>query len=356
MRKMGFALRSMRSSACKQLFPTRRIITISTRRRFVLLIFAVIMCYILRREYAWSLIFYHRFISPSRKGCSWDIPPDPSNAPLDFGILMVFDERMAKSNMAKLSVKNKQTYAKRHGYELVLVSGENIDPSRPAAWSKFKALAEHLNRFDYILFVDVDALVMNFDVRLQDLVSTNKDIFMTEDWNGLNTGVFIIRNSPWGHWFLKEAWGEKGSEQEYMSRHETSLSGVKYPFEFEQRAVHYIFQTSKWRERGLPVWSDPESAAAVNAGTGLAEVEPRLSPWEHALLLPQCALNSYMLYPEFFSWFGGASERYTRAQWVPGDFIAHLAGHKENNKRNIFEYCYELAEAYSDMEDARTGR
>ena len=42
----------------------------------------------------------------------------------------------------------------------------------------------------------------------------------------------------------------QGSEQEYMSRHETSLSGVKYPFEFEQRAVHYIFQTSKWREVG----------------------------------------------------------------------------------------------------------
>lgn len=351
MRKMGFALRSMRSSARKQLFAVRHSITISTRRRFVLLLFAVVICYILRREYAWSLIFYHRFISPSRKRCSLDIPSAPSNAPLDFGILMVFDERIAKSNMAKLSVKNKQTYANRHGYELVVVSGENIDPSRPAAWSKFKALAEHLNRFDYVLFVDVDALVMNFDVRLQHLVSTNKDIFITEDWNGLNTGVFIIRNSPWSHWFLKEAWGEKGSEQEYMSRHETSLSGVKYPFEFEQRAVHYIFQTSKWRERGLPVWSDSEAAAAVNA---VGAIEG--SPWDHSLLLPQCALNSYMLYPELFSWFGGASERYTRAQWIPGDFIAHMAGHKENNKRSIFEYCYKFAGAYSDMEDAKMDR
>ena len=36
-----------------------------------------------------------------------------------------------------------------------------------------------------------------------------KDLFISEDWNGVNTGVFILRNSSWSRWFLQEAWGSK---------------------------------------------------------------------------------------------------------------------------------------------------
>jgi hypothetical protein len=38
-----------------------------------------------------------------------------------------------------------------------------------------------------------------------------KDIYISADWNGINTGVFMMRNSSWSKWFLEEAWGTKVS-------------------------------------------------------------------------------------------------------------------------------------------------
>ena len=47
----------------------------------------------------------------------------------------------------------------------MLATSEHIDPSRPAAWSKISAMKAHLSDFDYLMFTDVDTLVMNMEVR-----------------------------------------------------------------------------------------------------------------------------------------------------------------------------------------------
>ena len=151
-------------------------------------------------------------------------------------------------------------------------------------------------------------------------------MIISEDWNGVNTGVFGLKNSDWSLWFLEEAWGEAGSEQEHMALHEKSRSGVPYPFEYEQRAVHYLLQTDVWRQRGLPVYK---------GGRGPL--------WEHVKLVPQCTLNSYMLYPRLSSIIGQAPMTYVAAQYVPGDFVVHMAGHKDPNKSELFRYCYDMA-------------
>jgi hypothetical protein len=125
--------------------------------------------------------------------------------------MMVFDDGMLELPLTQLSIANKRLYAARHGYELLVLHGpEVVDASRPAAWSKFPNLAAHLKRFDYVCFMDVDALVTNLAVKLEELVRPGGgDFIVSEDWNGVNTGVFLLRNSPWSQWFLEEAWGAK---------------------------------------------------------------------------------------------------------------------------------------------------
>ena len=81
-----------------------------------------------------------------------------------------------------MSVKNKRAYADRHGYKLVLAGGETIDPHRPPAWSKIKALSQYLPFFDYMIYMDVDTLVMNMEVTLEGLLagSSGKDVVISE--------------------------------------------------------------------------------------------------------------------------------------------------------------------------------
>ena len=58
-------------------------------------------------------------------------------------------------------VKNREIYCKKHGYTL-LNGNELIDNDRPIAWSKLVAAEYHLaHTFDYVFYVDMDAVIMN---------------------------------------------------------------------------------------------------------------------------------------------------------------------------------------------------
>src|SRR5690606_2547652 len=105
----------------------------------------------------------------------------------------------------------------------------------------------------------------------------SKDFIMTEDWNGPNTGAWIAKRSNFTHWFLQKAW----NSTQFIPR--ASKEGIPFPFEYEQRAVHYLLQTDIWRQRGLESYPD-----AVNVR-------------KHFQFLPQCAMNSYILYPYYWN-------------------------------------------------------
>ena len=53
----------------------------------------------------------------------------------------------------------------------------------------------------------------------------------------------------------------------------------------------------------------------------------------HFKVIPQCALNSYMLSP--FTLRGDRA----KSQYVEGDFVVHMAGHKGYNKARLFEHA-----------------
>uniref|UniRef100_A0A7S2WUX7 Nucleotide-diphospho-sugar transferase domain-containing protein n=1 Tax=Rhizochromulina marina TaxID=1034831 RepID=A0A7S2WUX7_9STRA len=309
----------------------------STPQRQTMLGLAL-LCFIiavwgLQVQYAWQIILLQQVLPPGRTACPVAMRHTPGrrDTPLRFGILLLFDDGMWSSQLSQDSLENKRQYAQRHGYDLVVARGKDIDRSRPAAWSKFKAMRKHLPRYDYLLYTDADTIVMNQEVKLESLVGDGSaDVIITEDWNGVNTGVFMLRNSTWTYWFLREAWGLQGSEQEHMALHDRSAGGMKYPFEYEQRAVHYLLQTEIWTERHLPRYRP-----AITFEGALQTSE---TMWRHVQLLPQCALNSYMLYPSFFR------RGYVSAQWVAGDFVVHMAGHKGSNKQQLFRYCFRMSQ------------
>lgn len=229
---------------------------------------------------------------------------------------MLYDDSWTSSLMHEV-FKNREIYCKKHGCE-VIIANEVIDFSRPAAWSKILALEKHIDRFDYLFYVDMDIVIMNMSIRLEDIVtsvSSQTDLIMTGDWNGPNTGVWFAKNSDWTKWFLRTAWTEGVN---FVSKR--SADGKKFPFEYEQRVFHYLFDTAVWQKRSLPRYGG--DSAAIRS---------------HVALLPQCAFNSYSLHP--WDWRGNREQ----AQYVPGDFLIHFAGKKGKKKQNLMEHYLRLA-------------
>jgi len=177
---------------------------------------------------------------------------------------------------------------------------------------------EALNRFDYVMYIDSDAIIMDPKRPLDEFIIAggSSDMIMTEDWSGLNGGVWIAKSSPWTHAYMKELWN-----QTHLIPRFSPDGKTKHIFEWEQRAFHYTIQSDMWVKRGQPKYSGDHMAVR-----------------SHIVYLPQCSFNSYSMHP--MDDRGGRDLH----QYIDGDFIIHMAGKKGAIKFNLMEHYLAITE------------
>lgn len=122
---------------------------------------------------------------------------------------LVVGERYEKA--VALATQSKIDYCNNQGYDFVL--GKDFDASRPISWSKIPLINRTLPKYDFVFWSDADAMVVNYDVRLEqmfgDFLDTDKHMVVTRDVAGnINLGNFLIRNCPWSFELLRKVWEE----------------------------------------------------------------------------------------------------------------------------------------------------
>jgi len=104
-------------------------------------------------------------------------------------IVSVCDYDPGATPLARLSQINKESYAQRYGYDVVIYEKAPVfeDPltplltepasHRPAAWSKVDALLTSLStgKYDWVLWMDCDSFFMDPEVGLEDVVAMADD-------------------------------------------------------------------------------------------------------------------------------------------------------------------------------------
>jgi len=104
-----------------------------------------------------------------------------------------------------LSLENKLNYAHTHSIPLFYAHDFNLDPTKDAQWSKILVVQHYLKHFKWVMWVDADAFVMNLKSPAA-LMDDTVDMIAARDHNGLNSGVFLIRQSRLAFEFLKTVW------------------------------------------------------------------------------------------------------------------------------------------------------
>jgi hypothetical protein len=108
------------------------------------------------------------------------------------------------------SIKNKQDYAIKHGYGIhILTSNSTANNTRPIAWAKVAHILSVLSyKYDYVWSLDLDTVILDMNTRLEQasLIDPRFDLVMGVDVNGLNSGSFLIKNTPWSILFLHMLW------------------------------------------------------------------------------------------------------------------------------------------------------
>jgi hypothetical protein len=214
-------------------------------------------------------------------------------------------------------VMNKEFYAKYHGYAMI-DGNKYVDNSRGVSWFKLLAVEEALHEYDYVMYIDADAVVMDLAKPLDSFIIAGQgaDMIMTQDWSGLNGGVWIAKSSDWTLAYMKLLWNQTHLIPRYSPDGKT-----KHLFEWEQRAFHYLIQSEMWERRGMPKYPGDY-----------------MSNREHIVYLPQCSFNSYSMHP--MDKRGGRDLH----QYIDGDFLIHFAGKKGAIKFNLMEHYLAIAE------------
>jgi hypothetical protein len=105
--------------------------------------------------------------------------------------------------MAALVNGPKRRFCERWEYDFVEFH-ELLDPNRPPAWSKIRAVQDVLPDYDWVVWSDVDAVLWKTHDGLRRFISAanGADVILQCDQYAINTGVLFIRHSDWSFEFL----------------------------------------------------------------------------------------------------------------------------------------------------------
>ena len=193
--------------------------------------------------------------------------------------------------LAKLTFEqNKKLYCARHNYPLIAKVGD-FSSDYPIHFDKMSLILDAFEENQEIIWaywLDCDALITNLEVRLESIIDDNYHIIIATDWNGLNTGSFLVKNSIEGKNWLK--------------------------FIYEQRFIE-LYQDHPWHEQ----------LAIIN----------HFQEFSHLFkIVPQRTFNSYDF--DFYQLLSGTDyPRFdklgTNGQWKEGDFVVHFPGLQNND-------------------------
>ena len=226
------------------------------------------------------------------------------------------------NDVAALTWPNHQRYAQRHGY----TARENsalLDPSRPPAWSKIRAVESMLDlqqqqqQCDWILWLDADVVIMNSTIPLETLIPTdpNVHLIVTADRRfTANSGVWLLRNSDWSRQFLRDWWNSRS----YVRRKGLSLSGDNDAFgHLVRQRLHLDEATWTAAQAADAARNDPHLRMPARCNLNSFGVfVSQESPQQQRLSDPIAVRNAKDK-PEWFE-----SELFYHA----GDFMAHASG------------------------------
>lgn len=174
--------------------------------------------------------------------------------------------------IAKIVIPNMIDYSKQHNYSyspfLVPDGYDNFD--------KIHTMFDTFNMYDidFIFNRDADTLITNLTISLESFIEEGKDFYITKDYNGINSGTFLIRKSKWSYNFITYVENQKGKEGIYGEQDAI----VRYMQEFPND--------------------------------------------EKIKILPHPSINSYL----YENYSDIPKQTHEQGEWQEGDFLLHLPG------------------------------
>ena len=127
-------------------------------------------------------------------------------------------DNYGKCDYGDFASLNHHEYSNKHGYSYIkkIVKNEDYSDWHPT-WIKIDVLKKYLPLYDYVVWIDSDAVFVNQDIKIEDLINDGVDLVIPKlemdrvsgnVWTHTTTGFMIWKNSEWSNNILNTLWSE----------------------------------------------------------------------------------------------------------------------------------------------------
>lgn len=203
--------------------------------------------------------------------------------------ICVFSPYSNLSDLAAITVPNKQKYCTRHGYDLLTppLGGTGCNQEEMYGFRRLVLVVEMLKscKYDWMWVVGCDVLITNMAIKLESLIDDGFGMVVGTEPTGAGMDSYIVRKEKGGLELMEKLLSFRGSP----------VGGAH-----EQSTLDFLRQ-------------DPEVSKVVK-------------------LIPQRMLNAYkyatlhqyeFIHPGFVT---GIDFLGNSGEWQPGDFVLHTPG------------------------------
>jgi hypothetical protein len=131
-----------------------------------------------------------------------------ANNLMNIAVLMWCDGKTSK-RYGNTSYHINKIYCDKHGYDLIFSSERRHDRD-DLAWEKVPMVIEHIKQYDYVIWIDADAHFYIDRGPIEDVIKEHPSShfifsedcsplspeFMADGCLSINTGLFIVKNTP----------------------------------------------------------------------------------------------------------------------------------------------------------------
>lgn len=159
--------------------------------------------------------------------------------------------------LLSLALPGFEAFARAHGYDL-LCSTSAPATTRPPAWEKVLVLQEALKHYDWVLWLDADALIVRPSVDPVTLTDLDHDLYLVEHRNGRdrlpNTGVWLLRSSSVAEHALAAMWALEQYVSHPFWENAAFMHVLGYRVPSHHRGMRRIACSVVTRVVGLNLW------------------------------------------------------------------------------------------------------
>lgn len=135
----------------------------------------------------------------------------------------------------KLCAKNHLNYALKNNYNFHCEIIQEFLNDRSQTWHKIQLIKKYLKNYDYVAWIDADAVFVRDDIKLEEFISSEIDLVLPEmqihketglQFTKTSTGFMVWKNCDWSFDLLNDMWNNPG-DYAHGGFHEQSLLDEK---------------------------------------------------------------------------------------------------------------------------------